>query len=435
MTQGNTQTGSASEVVGKEPFYGWQNVWVSFISYGLAFGFVYYAYAVVFPVMIKDMGWARGDASVAQTIRGLFSVLWAPLVGYLIVKWGVRRTILSGGMVLCLALVLMATVMYNIWVWTIIWGLLAGFGFAFLGPLVYSSVATYWFNKYKGTALGIIMTGAAVGGFIGQPALTWVMKQYTSWQMGWGAAAVATFFAVIIAVLLKNKPEDHGQHKDGISPERAKQMEATATKKKVLTYRTSVNFTTKEALKTHQFWILSFNILMNYSALLMLISHGVLHFLDMGLTRMQAAYIMSFYFIGGAISRVPMGWLSDRIEGRWLLILTDALSLATMAYIWQSPNVTGLAVASFIFGFSYGANYTLVPLVLGSYYGSTNFPKIFGITLPICYTLGTLVPVIAGYTHQLLKSYDNFFIGLLILLALCTVVTFAATPAKKPASA
>lgn len=419
------------EVVGREPFYGWWNVLVSTISYGLAFGFVYYSYAVVFPVMIKTMGWARGDASIAQTVRGLFSVLWGPLVGYLIVKWGIRKTILSGGMVLCVALALMATVMDNIWVWTFLWGILAGFGFAFLGPLVYSSVATYWFNKNKGTALGIIMTGAAVGGFIGQPFLTWFMKQSGSWQLGWAAASVCTFFAVAVVVWLKNKPEDYGQHKDGISPERAKRMEAASTKKKVLTYRSTVNFTVKEALNTPQFWILCFNILMNYSALLMLISHGVLHFTDHGLTRMQAAGILSVYFIGGAISRIPMGWLSDRIEGRWLLIITDALTLITMAYIWKSADVTGLAVAAFIFGFSYGANYTLVPLILGSYYGSVNFPKIFGVMLPICYTLGTFVPTVAGYTYQLQKSYDNFFIGLLILLAICTLVTFAATPAKR----
>jgi len=261
MSQGSSAVSAG--VAGKEPFYGCWNVFYSTISYGLAFGFVYYSYAVVFPVMIKDLGWARGDASVAQTVRGLFSVLWGPLVGYLIVKWGVRRTILSGGMVLCVALALMASVMDNIWVWTFFWGILAGFGFAFLGPLVYSSVATYWFNKHKGTALGIIMTGAAVGGFIGQPVLTWIMRQYGSWQLGWAAASVCTFLAVIVAVWLKNKPEDYGQHKDGISPERAKQLEASATKKKVLTYRTAVNFNTKEALKTSQFWILSFNILMN----------------------------------------------------------------------------------------------------------------------------------------------------------------------------
>ena len=427
MTQGG---------IGKEPFFGWRNVTICFISYGLIYGCVFYGYSVIFPTMVKAMGWQRGDASIAQTVRALFTVFLGPVIGYAIIRWGVRKTMLSGGFMLCLALVLLGTVVSksDLWLWTLLWGVLGGAGFGFLGPLVHTSVATYWFNKYKGTAMGLIFTGGAVGGFIGNPLFTWIMSKVGTWQMGWISAALCSFVAVAIVIWLKTKPEDYGQHKDGISPEKAQAMaDAAGAKKKALTYRTAHNFELSEAIKTRQLWILIFCVLMQYSALVLLVAHGVFHFTDQGLTRMQAAYIISFNLLGGAFARIPVGWLSDRIEGRWLLIVGNALMFITMAIIWKSNDLTTLAVASTIFGFAYGATYTLVPLVVGSYYGVPNFPKILGFMLPIEYGIGALVPVTAGYIHQIFKSYDYFFVGLLTLLFVSVIVTFAATPPKRTA--
>ncbi len=110
-----------------------------------------------------------------------------------------------------------------------------------------------------------------------------------------------------------------------------------------------------------------------------------------------------------------MGWLSDRIEGKWLLIFCNFLMVVTMAIIWQSRDVTVLAAASLVFGFAYGAAYTLVPLMVGSYYGAANFPKIIGFMIPSNRSRRPR-PRHRGVHPPDYKSYDSFFIGLLILL-------------------
>ena len=86
-----------AEGIKKEPFSGWTAVAVCFISYMCTYGFIFYGYAVLFPATVKAMGWQRGDASIAQTVRALAAVFMAPLVGYLVVRIGVRKTMLSGG--------------------------------------------------------------------------------------------------------------------------------------------------------------------------------------------------------------------------------------------------------------------------------------------------------------------------------------------------
>ena len=62
----------------KQPFYGWSNVVICFLCYFLVYGIVFYGFSVIFPAMVKAMGWKRGDASIAQTIRVLVMGLRLP---------------------------------------------------------------------------------------------------------------------------------------------------------------------------------------------------------------------------------------------------------------------------------------------------------------------------------------------------------------------
>jgi len=101
------------------------------------------------------------------------------------------------------------------------------------------------------------------------------MKEFNSWQIAWLVAAFFAFIGFVIVFWLKNRPEDYGQHKDGISPERGKELDALAAQKKkmALTYRTTHQFTLAEALKLPQLYNLMFSVLMQYSALVFLVAH------------------------------------------------------------------------------------------------------------------------------------------------------------------
>lgn len=418
-----------------EKFYGWRNVFICFLCYFLVYGVVFYGFSVVFPAMVKAMGWKRGDASIAQTIRALLVGFGSPVAGYMIGRWSVRTTLLSGGILIVVALVLIATVMTEVWQWSILWGVGVGFGLSLCGLVSVQSNTTYWFNKYRGTAMGIVMSGAAVGGFFAQPLFTWIMKQAGQWQIGWLAAAGVAVFGTLVALLLKNKPEDFGQHQDGISPEQAKKMAAAGKRSVARTYRTSEVFTLKEAIRTRQIWCLTVCTIMAVVPLYMILTHGVFHWTGQGLTTMQAAYVLSFNVLGGACGRFPAGWLGDQIEGRWLMTIEFILVACTTFVFWQAPSLTLLCVASFVFGFCYGAGLVLTPTLVGNYYGTKNFPSINSFMFPFQYGIASLVPIFAGYTFDYTKSYDIAWGTILVLGLIAVVSAFLLTPPKKKAAA
>ena len=420
----------------KARFYGWTNLGALFFCY-LGFGLLFYGFSVIFPAMVKAMNWARGDASIAQTVRILVVGFTSPLIAIAINRWGVKRTILCSGAMSIAGLILLGTVVDQIWQWILLWGVVMGIGMAGSGLISVQTNITYWFSRNRGLALGVVGCGAALGGFAAQPFFTWTMKVSGQWQIAWICAAVCVFLSIVGIFWLRNKPADYAQYPDGISPEKTKEAEASGRSKAARTYRTSVGWTLEEARKHHTMWLL----LMTYGILGMpmyfITSHGVLHMLDSNsFTKMQAAYIISLIVLGGGISRFPIGWLADYFEARWLCVITMTGYMVCTVIFWQLPGLTALSVAAFIFGLCHGSNCILLPLLIGNYYGPQPFASINGFMFPFTTVMGALVPVVAGYIHDSTKSYQWAFIGLIVFAVIAIIcAALAAPPSKKTAAA
>ena len=154
----------------KQHFSGWVNLVILTLAYTLMYGVAFYGYSVVFPAMIKATGWARGDASVAHTIRALIVGFGAPLAVYLMRRFGIRNTMTTGIAICTATLFVLGTIdIKELWLWTILWGVVMGIGISICGQLVANTSITYWFNKRRALAIAICMAASAVGGAVAQP--------------------------------------------------------------------------------------------------------------------------------------------------------------------------------------------------------------------------------------------------------------------------
>ena len=412
-------------------FSGWTNVCILFLCYFIIYGVVFYGFNVIFPAMIKALKWSRGDASVAHTIRALLVGLLAPAVAYIINRWGSGKALVSGTILSIIGLVLLGTVTTKIWQWILIWGVLMGMALSLAGQIAIQTNVTFWFTKNRGLALGIVMTGACLGGFLAQPVFTWIMKLAGTWQVAWLAAAGMCFFS-LAAIWLKNKPADYGQYPDNLSPEEIQQGASTGRRKVARTYRTRQSWTLREAMRTRTMWFLMICYCMTAMPIYIVTTHGVLHITDQKYTVMQAAYILSFVVLFAGVGRFPMGWLADYVEPRWLISISLTGILITLYLFWQAPSLTTLVICSCTFGLCYGSLLVLIPNIVGNYYGPPAFASINGFMFPIQIGTASLVPVIAGYIHDVYRSYDAAFIALLVLAVVAVIAALlSAAPIKE----
>jgi MFS family permease len=413
----------------KAGFFGWTNVWLLFFIYMTSTGMVVYGYSVIFPAMIKATEWSRGSASIAHTLNVLLMGLLVPLAAYMLKKIGSRRTIILGNVIMLAGLLLLGTITSSLWQWTVLWGIVVPLALVLCGIFPIQYTVMFWFNVKRATVLGIVMTGAAVGGFIAQPFFTWVMQSSDSWRIGWLTAGIIVILALVCSFFTRSKPEDLGQHPDGLSPEEA--AGAGGGVKAARTYRTSDLWTTREALKTKAVWFLVIVGIAHGMAIITVMAHGVLHFIDSGLTEMQAATVLSVIILGSGAARFPMGWVADRIEPRWIITASLALMMLCLAGIWKTPGMGALMAMGLIFGFGYGAILVMFPAIMGNYFGPDAFAGIIAVLGPSLVVFGAATPVAAGFIADTTGSYDLAFIALIIILIVGTAFSFFMAPPQK----
>jgi sugar phosphate permease len=289
----------------------------------------------------------------------------------------------------------------------------------------------YWFSRKRAMAMGILMTGAPVGGFFAPPIYTWFMANLGGWRTGWLMSAVIVFLALIASFWVKSKPSDVGQYPDGIVPGTVTTNGKTLKETAASIFRTETIWTLKEVLKTRTIWLLTGANIFRGLTLGIVINHGVLHLTDIGYSRMNAAYILSTIIMSSGIVRFPVGWLGDRVEPRWIYCVSIFLMLIGFLGFWKAPSFSALMVIGPIYGIAYGSLLTIAPTLAGNYYGPEVFANIRGFFGPPVTLLSAAVPTIAGYSVEKWGSYDEVFIVLSALLLIGAVLSVFLTPPKK----
>lgn len=403
----------------KPGFYGWKNVTVLFFIYMLTMGFAFYGFSVIFPAMVKAMDWNRGVASAAVTLNMLLSGMLIPLVAVLIEKFGTKRIISIGITAIVFGLILLGTVTTQMWQWIILWGFILAFGIAFSGLIPVQTTLMYWFNVNRATAIGIVMSGAPIGGFIAQPLYTWLMAETQTWQIGWLSGAFFSLIALGLSYLIISKPEDVGQYVDGLIPEEVETSQAKNAKT-VRTYRTATTWQLKEVLRTTVFWFVVIFWIGHIMPYFLIISHGVLHFTDIGFTNMQAASLISMVILGSGIARFPAGWLGDRIEPRWIITISMGAMFFMFILLWKMSGFKILIVTGMVFGLCHGSQLIAFPTLIGNYYGPDRFASINGAIAPFSVGFSAIVPIGGGYIFESTGSYNTAF----LLLSIVSITAF-----------
>jgi MFS family permease len=412
-------------------FYGWKNAFLLSFIYMATAGLVAYANTVVFPEMLRDTGWSRGDASIALSMSTLGSGLLLPLAAKLLNKYGSRNLIMIGLGMLFVNLVLLGTIVTQLWHWLVIWGLIMPFGRLLCGLLPSQVNIMYWFNRKRAMAMGLLMTGAPVGGFFAPPIYTWLMTNLGGWRTAWLVSAGIVFLALIASFWVKSKPSDLGQHPDGIAPGSA--VSDAEKRKSGLSnvFRTEAVWTLKEVLKTRTIWLLTAANITRGLTLGIIINHGVLHLTDIGFSRMNAAFIISAVIMSSGIVRFPLGWLGDRVEPRWIYFVSMILMLIGFVGFWKAPSFAFLMVVGPIYGIAYGSLLTIAPTLAGNYYGPEAFVNIRGFFGPPVTLLSAAVPTIAGYSVEKMGSYNEVFLALSILMVIGVILSAFLAPPQK----
>lgn len=383
-------------------FYGWVVVASAFLL-NLSFG-IFYSYGVFFTPLLKEFGWTTAATasvfSLSMTTFGLTSIL----AGYLSDRFGPRRVVGAGGLLLGGGVVL-SSFTTSIGHLYATYGVVAAAG---LGAIIVPSFSTTirWFTKRRGLAVGIIGMGVGVG-LLTTSLLAALLIEPYGWRVGLAAVGgVFLFIALFSAHLLKGKPEDLGLKPYGAEAETVPEEEGSFPAGAELVRL----FRGRSFLLLYALFFLGS---LAYSvAILYLIPYSV----SLGIPPLIAAGSLSVVGVGSLMGRVGFGSISDYFGRTRTLALSSALEGVGLLMMFRAENLAVLYSSSLIFGVAYGGWIVVFLAVEGDFFIAPSLGVVTGV-METGFGLGSLTgPILAGY----IIDVTGFYLPALIISSTAT---------------
>lgn len=411
-------------------FYGWWMLFFLWVVYTVPIGFAFYSGTVLYPYMTADMGWTRGEVMVGATGVMMLFGLSSPLVAWMVGRLGARVTLAIGGGIVAVVSLTMGFV-GHIYPLFILLSFLNGLGIALASTIPVQTVVISWFYTRRALALGLVLGGGAIGGFLAPQAVSLVVEANGgNWHLGWFIISLASFVGIAVSLtMVRNRPEDIGQFPDGAVSQEAS---IAASKLPMRTYRTPVEWKFSDAIRTRALWLLVIAGVLGFWVWDLVYSQAPYHLRDRGFDAETVAFLYSLAIGLSIVGRFAVAALGDIIEPRYLLAFgTTCLIGGGILFWFASPQAEWVArLYPLLVGFGMGMSMVSTPAIISNYWGQTAFAPLNGLISPISVIAHAILPPVAGFVYDVKGTYFPVLVVALVGALLAIVAILLCTPPK-----
>lgn len=399
-------------------YYGWRIVVMAAVCLGMTAPGQTAGISVFIDPIMTDLGLSRIAISTSYLIGTLAGAVSMPWFGSLLDRRGVRTTLTIVVVAFASTLAAMSAVQGLI---TLTLGFVGTrmLGQGALGLVSTTSVA-YWFDRRRGTALGL--TSAAGQAILSIAPLGLGLAVTTlGWRPAWlvAAAVVGTTTLLIARTGMRDRPEDVGQRVDGVS------LDAPD----VALDRWGA--TRSEAVRSLMFWAITGAVVTTGLIGTGLAFHQISILGEQGLTSIEAAANFVPQTVAGLVATLATGTLVDRVRPRSLLVASMAmLSAAILALPAVSPGWSAALYGAAV-GASGGSARALEAAAFPRLFGTLHLGSIRGIVMAASVAGTAFGPILLALGHAMSGSYIPV---LRVSLVLPVVVVVLAAVAPRPAT-
>jgi len=445
---------------------GWPIVLASLVGIMLCLSpLPYWALAVIGEELGKEFGWNRPTITAGFLYMTAGVLVSAPIAGLLVDKIGARKVLLPSIVALGLGTMSFAMMTPDPRVFYFIFFVTAVLGTGTL-PITWTKAIVNNFDRYRGLALGIALTGTGLYGFVATPSIQFMIDHF-----GWRTAYVSVgilpiLFSLPIAyVLFKDEKEEaslkmsetNGVGKlllmgAGFAVALFVSMQIVTTvggfvgvialmavflaAYLILVYMRNdkgnagvSGLTIRETMMNYRFWVILFSFLLLGAVVSGIIANSKYILLDKNYTPQGATHL----FLGAGV--IGLSTLAGRILGGWLvdhfwapLIAFVFMSLPAIGCLILAGDMgTGMNVLALVLvGLAAGVEFDLMAYFVSRYFGMKSYALIYGL-IYAAFGLGSgTSPIIFNILRGDDEDYSNvlklvaigFVIGATLLLTL-----------------
>ena len=381
-------------------YYGWVVVAGCFLGSFVVFG-LSYSFGVFYEPMLAAFGASRSVTSVAFGVQTVALYVGAVAIGALVDRYGTRRMLALGALLLCGGLVWTSRVDSLLGL-VVAYGVVSGAGLSVVYVVAYATPAR-WFDRRVGQASGLASAGLGVGMLVVSPAATRLVA-----RVGWRDAMVvlAAGVAVVLlaaVVLIRGKPTPEeapaGEFPNGVGDDPGDGD-----------WRDQFGDVANVA-RTRAFALTFLGWTLVYTTLYVVLVNLVLYAQDVGLSRSTGATAIALVGVASAVGRVAIGFLGDRLGRTRVFVVCSALMGLTTVTLAGASTAIGLWAFALAYGLAYGGNGALLAPLTADLFGRDQINAVFGLVSVSFAVSGSIAPYLAGVGYARFGTYDPVFIA------------------------
>ena len=359
--------------------------------------------------MVKDFGWTRAQVTSGNALSKLvIGPLFGFIAGWMVDRFGPRKLMIAGILMAGAALVGLGSIS-TLGLFYFFY-MLNALGYVCGGPLPNQVLLSRRFDKSRGKAMGFAYLGIGLGG----AAVPWISHALVQ-AFGWQAAlralgGLVLLIALPAALLAKDTP------KSADNPTPAKLPES------------------RGAFLSVPFFLLTLGSMFSIAAVSGTQQNLKLFLsLDLHFTQNESARILSLVLAFSIAGRLLMGWLADRFQKKYVMMLIYLLVAAAIPLLFAGRTPSAVYLFAAIFGIGLGGDYMIVPLMTAEIFGVQLLGRLLGVILTAGSVAEALAPWFVGRLRDNTGSYGRGF-AVLICMGLVGVALAAALPKGRQAA-
>ncbi len=397
-------------------FYGWWIVATAVFTFGISVGIPYYNLPFFYDYFQKTHGWNLGNITLGLPLVALLTLWVGPL---LIPRFSPRILILCGTGLTALSLFGFSAMGNSVNIYYLLCFVYM-MGYIFSGPIPHQILISYWFQKKRGRAMGIVYAGAGLFGGLGSFLVRALTEKY-DFQIALVAVGALMFLTWPLCIfLLKDKPGMVGQYPDAADHPTADAALAPRSFSLLL--------------RSGSFWLLLLGSICSIAAIGSVNVHMKFVFRDAGFTdqaALNAAWTHGSVLIlwSSIVGRLSIGYFADLYSKKSVMTATYFIVAVTILLLLRVSPKSPLSLDIFAvgFGFSMGADYMLIPLMAAERFGINTLARAMSIILPVNTIGQTWCPYLVS---ALREHYGNYRDALAVVVGIAIVgaIAIAALP-------
>ncbi len=388
-----------------------------------------YAYGAMMVPLQQTFDWARADLQSAVSFMFLGSVVASQIVGWLNLRFGMKRVTVISLCVLSLTFMGMTRMGPSIVTLYLSFFLMS---MASMGTMhvTWTHLVNLWFEHNRGLALALVLSGTGLAAMLIPAAVSSVITRW-NWQAAfWLLAALPVTLVLPLVLAWMKEPV----RTSAFTPVRTPNEPAWSLWVSGLSLR--------EGVRSPRFWLLNIALSMVVACVVTLVTNGVPLLRDKGLGAVDAARIFGSFGLSLILGRVVVGYLVDRLWAPGVAAV--ALSLPALGCLLlgtsNADNTYLLVAGVMLVGIGAGAEFDLAAFLVSRYFGMRDYGRLFGIHLGLITLASTLAPWLFGQLYRSTGTYQAtlmvcgplFLTGGLALLCLGRYPSFARSTSPAP---